>query len=535
MPRKNNSLSTGIPTALVAVAVLLLVVPTTPAQLTDLGAEPKEDPVFDTPGFQNFCVNDPCPGQTCDEVNDTCVGNVTLQPKMGAPLVGLSASQLDRFEQGKVEFDRTLTAAEGLGPVFNQNSCGSCHTNPLGGSGTITVTRFGEITVVGSDLIFDPLEQFGGSLLNKESISPDATRIGRFGWKLQLGTVKSFTADAMLQEMGFTNKIIPEDNAPNNDPVLLAACDSVADPEDVPNANGDDFLDLTTDFQRFLAPPPQTPRSGMTGEALFEAVGCADCHMKGFTAVSDDEDSDALSGTVNAYSDFLLHDMGFNGDFIEQGQAGLTELRTVPLWGLRVRDPMWHDGRVAGGHFPFRIQNAVFNHDADGSEAQASAQAYFALPQEEQDEIIRFLDSLGKREFDMDGDGFVDEADVVLIDDCALQGGPFTADDYCAVADADQSGFVDAADLELLDVVLGILNGDDEDEDSDDETGDDGNGDIVLVELPESSVADDSGIGAVEADPVQASGTAGAVEQPVAEDERERRADTRRRVSRRGL
>jgi hypothetical protein len=304
---------------------------------------------------------------------------------------------------------------------------------------------------------------------------PGLTRVGRFGWKSQLGTVLSFTADAMLQEMGITSRIFPEDNAPNNDPAKLAACDTVADPEDVPDALGNEFLDLTTDFQRFLAPPPQTPKAGMTGEAVFGSIGCADCHVRSFQASEDDELADAISGgEANPYSDFLLHDMGGNGDFIEQGEAGLTELRTTPLWGLRVRDPLWHDGRVAGGTFEFRMVGAIMLHDSAGSEGAASAQAFAALSPADRDALIRFMDSLGRREFDMDGDDDVDDGDVLIVDDCVTIGGPFAADDLCSIADPDQNGFVDYRDLELLGVALGIVvPGDDEDDDDDDDDNDD--------------------------------------------------------------
>lgn len=523
--------------AMVAVA-LMIAAPKSEAQFVDFTE--KSTPELDkitTPGFLDFCAGDPCPGQTCDALNNQCVGNVTLQPAVGEPLVGLSLVQRARFDAGRVLFDTDFVAADGLGPVFNQTGCGSCHSAPLGGSGSITVTRFGEITVVGTDFVFNPLAEFGGSLLNKEAISPECaevipvpptntasqrltnstlgfglveaidsadiefnainppagvsgraivvpvlenpgeTTIGRFGWKDQLGTVESFTADAMLQEMGITSRIFPEDNPPNNDFVRLAACDTVADPEDVPDGNGDDFLALTTDFQRFLAAPPQTPRSGMTGEALFFQIGCGDCHMASFTTPLDAGDDESGDGalfagkSVRAYSDFLLHDMGGNGDFVEQGDAGLTEIRTTLLWGLRVRDPLWHDGRVAGGTFDFRIFNAVLNHDAFGSESQASAQAYLALTPTEQEQIIAFLDSLGRREFDLDGNGIVDDADVLLIDDCVASGGPFTPDDLCAIADVDQDGFIGVSDLALLNVALGVVDQNDEDEDADDDEG----------------------------------------------------------------
>ncbi len=517
------------------------------AQLKDLGVttDPAEITV-ESPGFLDFCVGKKCQGQTCDEVNEKCVGSVTLQPALGEPLVGLKQKELDRFRLGAVLFDKTFVEETGLGPVFNQDSCASCHSTPIGGSGTITVLRFGKIEVVGTDLVFDPLTQFGGSLWNSQSISaacveeipvpptnyaanrltnstlgfglveairdldieinalapppgvsgrvhivpvlekPGQTAVGRFGWKDQLATVRSFTADAMVQEMGITNKILPEDNAPNNDPLKLAACDTVADPEDVPDADGNLFVDLTTDFQRFLAAPPQTPRSGMTGEAIFEAIGCANCHMGGFVALGDDETEDAIQGkTVNAYSDFLLHDMGGNGDFIGQGGAGLTEIRTTLLWGLRIRDPLWHDGRVAGGTFDFRIFNAVMQHDADGSEAQASAQAFFSLQPFEREVVVSFLDSLGRREFDMDGDGDVDEGDALLVEDCAMLVSPISPDDNCAIADVDQDGDVDDHDLDLLKVALGIA-----DDEGDDES-DDGSSDDNSSAIPDDEEGDD--------------------------------------------
>ena len=38
-------------------------------------------------------------------------------------------------------------------------------------------------------------------------------QIGRFGWKAQLGTVLSFSADAALNEMGITNDVFPAEFA----------------------------------------------------------------------------------------------------------------------------------------------------------------------------------------------------------------------------------------------------------------------------------------------------------------------------------
>jgi CxxC motif-containing protein (DUF1111 family) len=533
-----------------AVAALLLFVPAhavDKASGMDSGGESEGQSFEAQPVEPYFCNGKKkCQGQTCDEVNNQCVGTVTIQPAAGEPLVGLKQGERERFEAGKVLFDQSFVASTGLGPVFNQDSCGSCHSTPLGGSGTITVNRFGNIQFVGPgplDFTFDPLEALGGSLLNVGSIDatncgetfpfpetnyaakrltnstlgfglieaipdsdieanalvppapgisgrvhivpiiedPGETGVGRFGWKDQLKTVLSFTADASIQEMGITNHILPEDNPPQGDLVKLANCDTVADPEEPVDLEGRTFVDLVTDFQRFLAPPPQTPRSGMTGEAIFDAIGCADCHVRTWQISEDDEEVDdevegAISGTTfHPYSDFLLHNMGFKADLIVQGGAQLDEIRTPPLWGLRLRDPLWHDGRVAGGTFSFRIKQVIKQHDDSLGEAKPSAVAFAALSAADQNALIAFTDSLGKREFDMNGDGMIDDFDVTAVEACFDLAGPYTADDPCAVADVDQNGFVDDGDLELLDVVLANQNGDpgdDEDEDSDDETDD---------------------------------------------------------------
>ena len=68
---------------------------------------------------------------------------------------------------------------------------------------------------------------------------------------------------------------------------------------------------------RFMVQPPQTPRSGMTGETIFNNIGCADCHTPSFITSNDAQLEDAIRNkTIRPYSDFLLHDMGSAADFI---------------------------------------------------------------------------------------------------------------------------------------------------------------------------------------------------------------------------
>ena len=445
----------------------------------------------------------PCGGDPCDEVSDSCT--IPLQPRAGDPLPDLTPEQLARFLDGQAGFSQDFQEADGLGPVFNQSSCASCHNSPLGGSGSQFVVRAGVQDKGG----FDSLEEYGGSLFQKLAIdddcletvpeelsgiiitqrvtpgmlgyglveaipdadiialadnqpaglngrahmvealeAPGVPRVGRFGWKGVLPTLLSFTADASMQEMGITNRFLPVDNDPNGIfPPELAACDTVADPED-DGPVGEAFIDLVADFQRYLAPPPQTPKSGMTGETIFMNIGCGDCHVPQFVTGSAPEA--ALSGKpIRAYSDFLLHDMGLLGDGIENGDATGREFRTTPLMGLILHNPMLHDGSASGGTFANRVTQAINAHNATLSTAQASAQAYNVLPPGDKDLVIQFLGSLGRAEFDFDGDQQIDQNDWLEFNSCYSGPGSFyTPDDFCAIADIDQDGDVDDDDFD---------------------------------------------------------------------------------------
>lgn len=430
------------------------------------------------------------------------------QPLMGEPLRGLGALELQLFEEGQTAFERPLTAAEGAGPIFNEVSCIACHNQPaVGGFGTRRVTRFGRAAQGGAP--FDGLESLGGTLLQDQSFdvmcletvpaSADVTalrgtpilfgaglldaipdfviaqralnqppglagrahmvqpleditgmaRPGRLGWKGQLPSVLSFSIDATHNEMGLTSIFLPLENAPNGDPTLLANCDSVLDPEDAPDAAGYTFIDRVTHFQTYLAPPAQTPRSGMYGEEVFGAVGCADCHVREYTTSAAAEP--ALAGRhVQPYSDFLLHDVGALGDGIGDGQATETEMMTRPLWGLRQRAALLHDGRANSGSFADIVELAIAEH---GGTALPSANAYAALTQSDKDEMLRFLASLGRAEFDWDTNNLLDEFDWFFLEPFLTGPAPavpFGPDDDGALCDVDQDGDFDLVEFGKL-------------------------------------------------------------------------------------
>ena len=392
---------------------------------------------------------------------------------------------------------------------MNKSNCASCHTNPLGGWGAISVTRFGMENKGAFELYPGETQSLGQSLANSsfcaETVPADATivrtrltnssmafglveaipdgqiaanadefdmnsdgvsgrvhyvrpleaapdsplRAGRFGWKAQVATVLTFSADASRNEMGLTNRLVPSENPPNGDFVRLAECDTVADPEDMADTEGFHFIDRVTDFQRLLAPPPQTPKSGMDGEALFNQVGCAQCHVANFTTSTDASLEDSIRGkTIRPYCDFLLHDMGLLADGISDGNATEAEMRTPTLWGVRRRDPMLHNGAAAGGSFTARVTSAIAAHGPFG-EGASSAAAFANLSAVEKTKLIKFLDSLGRAEFDFDGDNIVDILDFFALRTCIAQGTTNPNDD-CAIADIDQNGLVNSIDVDFF-------------------------------------------------------------------------------------
>lgn len=95
------------------------------------------------------------------------------QTNFGEPLPGLTADELNRFQAGKVAFEEVEGVADGVGPVFNRDSCVACHDNQAtGGGSAIVSTRIG--TQINRQ--FDPLLQRGGPVIQTEGI------VGREGY-----------------------------------------------------------------------------------------------------------------------------------------------------------------------------------------------------------------------------------------------------------------------------------------------------------------------------------------------------------------
>jgi len=82
----------------------------------------------------------------------------------------------------------------------------------------------------------------------------------------------------------------------------------------------------------------------------------------------------------------MLHDVG-TGDFIVQngGIGTLTLMRTAPLWGMRTRNRLMHDGEN------ILRNDAILRHT---NQAENVIENYINLSTNQKNQIITFLNSL---------------------------------------------------------------------------------------------------------------------------------------------
>jgi CxxC motif-containing protein (DUF1111 family) len=226
-------------------------------------------------------------------------------------------------------------------------------------------------------------------------------RIARFGWKNQHASLISFAADAYLNEMGITNPIFPNENSSNGHSVT--AFDTVSDPEDPPSTNhpfGKD-IEAFAAFMRSTKAPPRAPAVASAGaddpitvgEAVFDRIGCVTCHTDNIVTAPPQTafnggffivDSSLGNKTIHPYGDFMLHNIK-TGDGIPQASATADQIRTAPLWGLRTRTRLMHDG------LSFTITDAVARHKG---QAATSAASFATLTSSDSSAIMAFLNSL---------------------------------------------------------------------------------------------------------------------------------------------
>lgn len=389
----------------------------------------------------------------------------------------------------QAKFEETEQLSDGLGPLYNAQSCRECHQNPVSGG----ASQAGELRVghLGPDGHFRtpdiPIAHgaeviSGRSLVNDRSICPNAAfpaeeiqerapetetirtfrisvnllgdgfveaipdqtlielskqqcksshgkicgqalyvpiveapgqmGVGRFGWKDQHASLLSFAGDAYLNEMGITNRLQPDE--------VTKLCNTVSEPNDTPGPDGLSDIDHFARFVRATKAPARDAELAKSaaankGEALFVKIGCATCHVATMTTAATGTKINGGTFTIPAalgsvtlhpYGDFLMHDVG-SGDGILQAtpehygrrvfqrmagymskqdfESSRNKIRTAPLWGVRMRPRLMHDGAS------LTFFDAIGRHRGEASRV---TQKFDKLKRAEQEEIIEFLKSL---------------------------------------------------------------------------------------------------------------------------------------------
>jgi CxxC motif-containing protein (DUF1111 family) len=395
-----------------------------------------------------------CPDNPVEPDPEPEVDEGIFADTLGEPMAKATDEQRETFEKGQEVALMRFDTANGLGPNFNVSFCGACHEQPtLGGSSP----RYRDFPLVGTRLEDgsyitagvngvqaqfntetagrNPTEDAVNTMANRNAIPffgtgalaaideeailanvdeddadgdgisgrPNYDRgfVGRFGRKSQTVSIEGFIRGPLFNHLGVTTVPLSQD--------LKAALPvpSVADQEELreqglfpcvncqaaapaePNFDEDGVPDPEMSEQQLFdlvsfsmilgAPRPDEPTDQTRrGEKLFEDANCTGCHVPAL---------EGPDGLVPAYSDLLLHDMGEElADGVDMGVATGSEFRTQPLWGVAAVAPYLHDGRAN------TLDEAIRLH---GGEASDSRDAYEAMTDEEREDIIAFLRSLG--------------------------------------------------------------------------------------------------------------------------------------------
>src|SRR2546422_6830881 len=125
----------------------------------------------------------------------------------------------------------------------------------------------------------DPLDRNGDGISGRPNRTADG-RLGRFGRKAQVATLREFNTDAFVMEMGITNPGNQTEQTVGGVP-LPAGVDPLPEPE----ISAEQF-DAAGAFVRLLAPPPRAPLriTGVQGAGVFGRIGCASCRSEEHTS-----------------------------------------------------------------------------------------------------------------------------------------------------------------------------------------------------------------------------------------------------------
>lgn len=220
-------------------------------------------------------------------------------------------------------------------------------------------------------------------------IASQQTRIGRFGAKANIASLRGQTVDAMLGDLGITSSLLPNENClPHQQECLRALSGGL------PELKDEQLADLEFYFRHLAVPARRNPNDSQVkaGEKLFTKIGCAICHRTELSTAKNYPHKHLANLTIQPYTDLLLHDMGEGlADHRPDFQASCREWRTPPLWGIGLTESIneyqsyLHDGRAQ------TFAEAILWH---GGEAEQVRVRYLKLPRIQRESLDQFLLSL---------------------------------------------------------------------------------------------------------------------------------------------
>jgi CxxC motif-containing protein (DUF1111 family) len=245
-------------------------------------------------------------------------------------------------------------------------------------------------------------------------------RIGRFGWKDQHASLLAFAADAYLNEMGITSGLQKDEvtticdppvttTVPNNDPTKITEPNSLPDPND----NNLEDIDHFASFMRSLKAPARdatlsAKSDASHGEAVFNKVGCSICHLQTIVTGKSpalehfgrerlekrlQEDKAATANAAPATSEdecsesyqTAVAEGEKHPNLLRDTHCARNKIRTAPLWGLRLRSRLMHDGNSV------QVEDAIRRHRG---EAEKVTEKFLKLKPTDQQALLVFLQSL---------------------------------------------------------------------------------------------------------------------------------------------
>ena len=249
----------------------------------------------------------------------------------------------------------------------------------------------------------------------------DDGSVSRMGWKSQWRAILPAVGAEENIEMGLTNEMFPTETNQSVKACITPPPNGVGNavPEDASNyvywsTNGGAWnFDANTGrnavFIRFLEQPTPVckigtdcsscPNGGISGGCAngytqFNTIGCNLCHTVSFTTPAGSIPSMGHI-TANLFSDLLLHHMGSClADNVVQGSAQGDMFRTPPLWNVGQRYFFLHDGRTNNIAQAIQDHFCAANSQYPASEANAVVNAFNALSQTNQQDLVNFLRSL---------------------------------------------------------------------------------------------------------------------------------------------